>query len=108
MAGTIERACRDIIIDTKPEGDAVGAHPVVQPGSPQVNVGNRAGICADDFICTNTGPITDIHLWGSWLNDRVGTNSITFWLGIYDDVPASPLNGPSHPGNLKWQQWFTP
>ena len=26
---------------------------------------------ADDFQCTNTGPITDIHLWGGWLNDIV-------------------------------------
>ena len=23
-------------------------------------------VLADDFVCTNTGPITDIHLWGSW------------------------------------------
>ncbi len=24
---------------------------------------------ADDFVCTNAGPITDIHLWGSWQNN---------------------------------------
>ena len=28
---------------------------------------------ADDFKCTATGPITDIHFWGSWKNDIVGT-----------------------------------
>src|SRR5881628_2400901 len=28
-------------------------------------------ILADDFKCTQTGPITSIHIWGSWLNDRV-------------------------------------
>ena len=27
-------------------------------------------ILADDFKCTQTGPITSIHIWGSWLNDR--------------------------------------
>jgi hypothetical protein len=66
---------------------------------------------ADDFICTNTGPITDIHLWGSWLNDNVDPNT-TFWLGIYDDVPAitnGPAIIPSRPGtNLIWQQYFAP
>ncbi|HTY87197.1 MAG TPA: hypothetical protein VMB80_07005 [Candidatus Acidoferrum sp.] len=78
------------------------------------DVWNNPYVLADDFVCTNTGPISDIHLWGSWLNDQPQTNSITFWLGIYDDVPAttnlsSGLVTPSHPGtNLMWQQWFAP
>jgi hypothetical protein len=68
-------------------------------------------VLADDFVCTNSGPISDIHLWGSWLSDIYLTNTITFWLGIYDDVPAiaGPVPAPSHPGtNLLWQQWFAP
>ena len=36
------------------------------PIPPQVT--NGPWVLADDFICTNTGSITDIHLWGSWLN----------------------------------------
>lgn len=73
------------------------------------DVWNTPYILADDFICTNTGPLSDIHLWGSWLNDVAHTNSIVFWLGIYDDVPAAPGNPFSHPGtNLLWQQWFAP
>jgi hypothetical protein len=66
---------------------------------------------ADDFVCTNTGPITDIHLWGAWLNDQVDFNT-TFWLAIYDDVPAvtnGPVPIPSRPGtNIIWQQYFGP
>ncbi len=65
---------------------------------------------ADDFLCTNTGLITDIHLWGSWQNDLVGSIS-NFYLFIYSDVPAnSPTNtnGFSYPGNLLWQQAFLP
>ena len=75
-----------------------------------LDVWNTPYVLADDFVCTNTGPVSDIHLWGSWLNDAAHTNSIIFWLGIYDDVPANPPNNPySHPGtNLLWQQWFTP
>ena len=64
---------------------------------------------ADDFICTNSGPITGIHIWGSWLNDSVDVNSLTFSLGIYDNVPADANNPFSHPGtNLLWQQTFAP
>ncbi|HOX56149.1 MAG TPA: hypothetical protein P5205_04705 [Candidatus Paceibacterota bacterium] len=65
-----------------------------------------ATLLADDFICTRTGPITDIHLFGSWLNDRVDYWP-TFWVGIWDDVPRSG-NTPSHPGNLLWWQQFSP
>lgn len=75
------------------------------------DVWNTPYVLADDFVCTNSGPISDIHLWGSWLSDNYLTNTITFWLGIYDDVPAiaGPVPTPSHPGtNLLWQQWFAP
>ncbi|MCK4409643.1 MAG: hypothetical protein KAW67_06130, partial [Candidatus Eisenbacteria sp.] len=23
-------------------------------------------LLADDFLCTETGPILDVHIWGSW------------------------------------------
>jgi len=64
-------------------------------------------VLADDFICTNSGPVTDIHVWGSWLQDAVDPTP-SFWLGIYSDVPVSAVNPFSHPGNLLWQQWFGP
>ncbi|HOX60243.1 MAG TPA: hypothetical protein PLC99_25480 [Verrucomicrobiota bacterium] len=61
---------------------------------------------ADDWICRGPSPVTDIHIWGSWLNDQVDPNT-TFWLAIWSDVPAA--NGlPSHPGELLWQETFTP
>jgi hypothetical protein len=68
-------------------------------------------VLADDFPCNSTGPITDIHVWGSWLNDQVGTIT-NFWIGIYNDVPATgggPVGGGtnSHPGTLLWYQDFS-
>src|SRR5208282_6171731 len=64
-------------------------------------------VLADNFVCTNTGPISDIHLWGSWTGDQALTNSLTFWVGIYDNVATNATNQFSHPGtNLLWQQWF--
>ena len=83
---------------------------------PNVDAGwdvlDRGQIClADDFPCNTTGPISDIHLWGSWLADSVGVIT-NFWIGIYDDVPAHIVGTqtvPSHPGtNLLWQQVFGP
>lgn len=66
---------------------------------------------ADDFLCTQTGPITDVHIWGSWLNDRIPTrpNQGTFILGIYNDIPAS-ADGLTHsrPGDLLWEMQFKP
>src|SRR5262245_55041940 len=68
-------------------------------------------VLADDFFCNTTGPITDIHIWGSWLGDNHGTIT-NFWIGIYDDVPAvtnaaGGFVSWSHPGtNLLWQQNF--
>jgi len=60
---------------------------------------------ADDFLCTQMGPITDIHVWGSYLNDlRLGEVPL-FNVAIFGDVPAGP-NGPSHPGDLLWQAYM--
>jgi hypothetical protein len=65
-------------------------------------------VVADDFPCTMTGPITGIHIWGSWLNDAVNPNT-TFHLSIHADVPANSANGTySYPGAVLWSQDFTP
>lgn len=66
-------------------------------------------VLADDFECTSPGPITDIHIWGSWLNDMVNPN-VTFKLSIHADIPALPdgTAGYSHPGAPLWQQMFLP
>lgn len=65
-------------------------------------------VLADDFLCTSTEPITDVHIWGSWLNDMVNPD-VTFKLSIHSDIPAGVggLNY-SQPGQLLWQQIFSP
>ncbi len=65
-------------------------------------------VLADDFPCTTTGPITGIHVWGSWLNDQINPNT-TFHLSIHADVPGNSAAGVySYPGNVLWQEDFTP
>jgi hypothetical protein len=67
-------------------------------------------VVADDWQCTDDRPVTDIHWWGSYLDEN--GNPIEkpeadalqgFWFGIYTDVPAAPDNPFSHPGTLEWE-----
>jgi hypothetical protein len=72
----------------------------------------------DDFLCSETGPIKDIHFWASWKQDLVGQIS---WIDVslHGDVPAGtdpdPLIPYSHPDsvmysdpNTLWLQRFLP
>ncbi|MFC1737678.1 hypothetical protein ACFL1G_01340 [Planctomycetota bacterium] len=72
-------------------------------------------IVADDFECTQTGPITDIHLWTSWYHDITPEEdpaNVAFTLHIYSDDPCGPdgtdpENRYSKPDKLLWSQDFT-
>ena len=69
-------------------------------------------ILADDFLCTTTGPITDIHIWGSWYQDRLPFGDypygLDFILSIHEDIPDSlSPNGYSMPGEVLWSKFFS-
>ncbi len=83
-----------------------GVSNTTQPTPPFIKV------LADDFPCTSTGPITGIHVWGSWLNDQMNPNT-TFSLSIYANNPGSSANGGySYPDNTPpsplWSMAFPP
>lgn len=71
-------------------------------------------VLADDFLCTETGPITGIRIWNSWLYDQLpprGPGQVAFALGIFSDIPASDVPGGfgfSRPGELLWGKIFRP
>jgi hypothetical protein len=46
----------------------------------------RPKILANDFPCTKSGLVTNIHIWASWLNDYADPNA-TFQLGFWTDIP---------------------
>ena len=77
-----------------------------------VDVDNSRVQLADDFKCTMSGPITDIHIWTSFLNDILPPNgpaSLGFTLTLYADVPAASPQVPySHPGIVLWKKHFGP
>ncbi len=93
--------------DLSPDGmDVLAslAYQGVGPGSPAVK------FLADDFQCTATGPVTGVHIWGSWLQDVMPPDPMhgTFILAIYSDIPAGTVAPWSMPGELLWQQQFRP
>ncbi len=63
---------------------------------------------ADDFPCDMTGPITDVHLWGSWRDDihpaEGKINMIR--LSIHPDDRSNPDY--SQPGDEVWHGWVYP
>ncbi len=65
---------------------------------------------ADDFLSEQPGPITEVHIWGSWLNDYLPADdpgSIDFFLTIYKDIPADESDtGYSMPGETLWEGSF--
>jgi hypothetical protein len=64
-------------------------------------------VLADDWRCTETGPVSDIHFWGSYYNDQqVPIESIH--LSIHKDIPADPAGGYSRPGELLWERDLLP
>ncbi len=65
-------------------------------------------ILADDFLCTEDGPITNIHIWGSWSND-MDDQFVEFTLSIHADIPSNPpVQMYSMPGQTLWSFKFGP
>lgn len=56
---------------------------------------------ADDWVCSGSGKVRDIHFWGSWFKgDSSPINSFT--ITIYENVLADPLVPYSRPGEILW------
>lgn len=65
-------------------------------------------LLADDFKCIEVGPITDVHFWGSWLNDNKGQIQ-KIHLSLHKDVPADEGSTYSHPADpAVWEADFFP
>src|SRR5579859_1304159 len=63
-------------------------------------------VLGDDFPCTNSGPITDIRLWGSFFNaNDLYLGDLAFTFTIWSDAPSGSSR---QPGNALWTQTFQP
>jgi hypothetical protein len=61
-------------------------------------------VLADDWLCTESGPVSDIHFWGSWHQDLIGQIA-NIHVSIHADVSDPAF---SHPGDLLWERDFVP
>jgi len=79
--------------------DTYGGHSTVDRDTPMTST------TADDFLCTETGPIADIHFagWSYYGNSYINGFRITFWT----DVPEDPGVDESHPGTLLYDYTVT-
>jgi hypothetical protein len=89
--------------DLEPTGMDVYATVPSAPHNPPV-------VLADDFLCTQSGPITEIIVWGSWFFDEFPGDpaNVQFTLSIHEDIPAIPGQMYSRPGELLWGRVFEP
>jgi hypothetical protein len=62
---------------------------------------------ADDWMCTADGPVNRIHFWISWSADRVG-GITNVHLSIHRNLPPDPDFQYSRPGELLWEDDFSP
>ncbi|MCC6680831.1 MAG: hypothetical protein IT445_08000 [Phycisphaeraceae bacterium] len=74
-----------------------------------VSLTNKIG---DDWLCTGTGPVSDIHIWLSWQKDNIeggGLPGVIDNVGveIYSNVNPDALLPYSRPGDLLWSRSFS-
>lgn len=94
-------------------GDGHKMHYPQTPDPVGIDVNMTDARLADDFRCSETGPITDIHFWWSVQRDSTDgglANVITSVRAqIYSDIPGGIPGGPnySQPGALLWDRTFS-
>lgn len=64
-------------------------------------------VLADDWVCRESGPVSDVHLWGSWRQDMIGQIS-NVHLSIHNNLLPDTTTPYSRPGDLLWEQDFRP
>ena len=85
-----------------------------------MDVDNFWSVLADDFMCAETGPILDVHIWGSWADDILpgpgpagdpnrNAGQVGFRLSLHTDLPVGHPENPyeySIPGPEICQAYF--
>lgn len=67
---------------------------------PPAGGGEYGRILADDWKCTGTGPLSDVHFWGSWKGDLVGTiTQIDLMVFLDDPNPQGGYSQPDSPNH---------
>ncbi len=69
-------------------------------------------VLADDWLCEQTGAITEFTIWASWFQDLLPGDpmNVHFWLAVHLDIPDPDGPGPAYsmPGPVVWARPFPP
>ena len=71
-------------------------------------------VVADDWRCSESGPVTDIHFWFSAVQDWFDPNGpltaqiFNIHLSIHENLPPDAVIPYSRPGALLWQRDYAP
>jgi len=91
------------------QGDGYKMHFPQTPDEEGWNVmGSFGSPLADDWTCAETGPVTEVHFWGSWLGGNAGVIH-GFLVTIYSDIPDPDPGDPtswSMPGTILWTRYI--
>jgi hypothetical protein len=86
------------------QGDAYKMHFPQMPNPFGWDICLHEQMVADDFTCTQTGPITDIHFWVSWMYNEPDWAGVSFNVQIWSNLPQGPCGG-GMPGQPLWT-WY--
>lgn len=90
-------------------GDPYKMHYPQLPKSGGLDVEFVASELADDWQCTWSGPVNDLHFWVSWMDNLIQPIN-NFTVTIYSDIPDPDGSGPAYsmPGQALWSRPFGP
>jgi hypothetical protein len=89
--------------------DPADGHKMHYPQLPNPNgwdVNVTGDTMYDDWECSGTGPVSDVHFWVSWKGETPST-ILFIDLKIWTDTPAEGQN-PSHPNAEVWSTRLSP
>lgn len=90
------------------EGDGHKMHYPQLPDPFGMDVSFRSPqVLADDWQCSQSGPVDDIHFWFSALNDGP-VDIFNVHVSIHSNIPETPTNPFSRPGALLWSRDYAP
>jgi len=101
-------------VGVRADWETNGSYKMHWPQLPDLSVlgmdvnATATNILADDFLCTASGPITNIHIWGSWSGDNFDGSNTVFVLSIHADIPTNESQNFSMPGETLWSATFGP
>jgi hypothetical protein len=91
-----------------PDLSDAGMDVLTGPRLPEIDGNFYEKFLADDWQCSRSGLVTEIHIWGSYNEDIRLIPDPCFNLVIYENMPADACYPFSRPGQALWHAYLAP